>query len=307
MDSSQILQYRLGEIIGDGPSGIVYRGADRIDGRAVAVKILHRMPQNGEPYANIDYRENLKGLEHPNLCQVLEYVDTDSRAVVIEEFINGTSLDRILSEHRSIHPSLSTIAIPVTRGLASLHRAGIIHGNIKPSNICVQPSGEIRLLDAGLGGQLLSLDESNDDTAPVWMRYLAPEQIQGEKATEKTDLYQLGLVLYELAYQVPAFREHAPESLRDSIVQKLPACDSFTDISGDWVLTLDKLLAKAPGDRFESAEELLVTLEEMVQFDGRRDLLAAPKKRDASPRQYFMMSVLVALLLILWYVVTTYH
>ncbi|HKK21412.1 MAG TPA: protein kinase, partial [candidate division Zixibacteria bacterium] len=236
-----------------------------------------------------------------------DYGDFDGRLAIVEDYIDGLSLDRILQEHRSIHPSLSSVAVTVTSVLESMHAAGFIHGNIKPSNIFITPSSEVRVVDAGLGARLIRAESPSETDPGPPIRYLAPEQILHGEVGVQTDLYQLGAILYELGYLRPAFSATDRKTLLNSILNETPPFDSFTDLPGDWVLTIEKLLAKLPDERFANAAELGVTLEEMAEFERQPVLLSNRAKRDASPRRYFMLSVLAALLLILWFVVTSYH
>jgi serine/threonine-protein kinase len=307
MDPQQILKYRLEAVVGEGPSGTVYRGIDTITGARAAVKILHRSPDSLELIADPAYREMLKNFSHPSAGRIFDFAEVDGRLAIVGEYIDGVSLDRILQEHRSIHPSLSSIGVTVTSVLESIHAAGFVHGNIKPSNIFITPSSEVRLVDAGLGARLIRAEAplETDPKSPI--RYLAPEQILHGEVSVQTDLYQLGAVLYELGYLRPAFSATDRKVLLDAILNETPPFDSFTDLPGDWVLTIEKLLSKLPEERFANATELGVTLEEMAEFDRQPVLLSNRSRRDASPRQYFMLSVLAALLLILWFVVTSYH
>ncbi len=132
------------------------------------------------------------------------------------------------------------------RVLSRCHSAGIVHGNIKPSNIFITTSGKIRLVDAGLGARHTKSELLSGSESEPSIRYLAPDQILHGEIGVRTDLYQLGAVLYELGYNRAVFSGNDRKTLIDQILNENPPCDSFMDLSGDWVLTIEKLLAKSP-------------------------------------------------------------
>ena len=199
-------RYRLEKQVGKGGMGSVWQARDVLLGRVVAVKLIDS-PESGLPRAEIRLRREaraLGSLSHPQVARVFDLCETDGDMFIVMELVDGESLAERLTRQGPLPPvEAARIAMLCADALAAAHLAGIVHRDVKPSNIMLT-SRSLKIIDFGIAASL----EPSDTTATAGLvgtvAYLAPERAVGEPATPATDVYSLGVVLYQmLAGQLP--------------------------------------------------------------------------------------------------------
>lgn len=192
---AELAGYRVEGLIGSGASGSVYRALDA-HGQRVAIKVLQE-----SWVGDAEFRRRLRAeaevmrsLQHPNCVRVYEVIDTPQVAALVTEYVDGATLKRVLARvGRLSGPQTAKVLSGALRGLAHVHGRGLIHGDVKPANICVDRSGTSRLLDFGLARPPAAGGEITGSPA-----YMSPEQITGGQLDERSDVYSCGVVLFEL-------------------------------------------------------------------------------------------------------------
>ncbi len=306
----QILHYVPAEKIGDGLTGDVYKTWDTVLERFVALKIL-----NPDLMQHTAYRAQVLGTlraladtDHPHICSLYGVHKADDLYIVAMELIEGRTLREILLEGPFSKEKLLDLAVKIAGALNHAHSRHILHGNLTPANIMIREDGSVRVLDFGFSTLPIERDQHDFTVSAEIMRYRAPEQITGEEITPLADLFSLGAVLYEVISGSPAFPGTDCRWIEDAILEKDPDIESLvpdTKTPGEIILLLEKLLAKKPEDRFRHAAELQISTTEIISFEKSRPVKEFFDVKPSTPRQYLMLSLLAALLIIFWLVITT--
>ena len=257
----QVGPYRVLTEIGRGGMGVVYKAEDPRLGRHIALKFL-------PPYltANDKAKQRFLAearaashLDHPNICTIHDIGETpDGRMFFAMAYYEGQTLEQLVrTGPLPVGPALS-IVTQVARGLQHAHDAAVIHRDIKPSNILVCRNGEVKVLDFGLAKRQLSA-VSDPETRVGTVSYMSPEQALGEEVDARTDLWSLGVTLYEmLSGHKPFSGRYEPAVLYEVVHEDPPALPD--DLPAYVSELVGKLMAKQRDDRFASAEELIPAL-----------------------------------------------
>lgn len=266
-------RYRLLRVIGSGGMALVYLAHDLTLDRRVAVKVL-REPFSREPGFRERFQNEARAaanLTHPNIVTVYDFGYDDNTAFLylVMEYIPGTDLKSILKERGALPVEEAVrLLIQAARGIGYAHRMGLIHCDVKPHNMLVTPDQTLKVTDLGIARAMASIqpDESQD---VVWGSplYFSPEQAAGRPPTPASDVYSLGVVLYEMLTGQPPFyagdavelarlhREVPPRSPRTLNPSIPPSLESI----------LLKLLEKEPARRYRTAQQLALVLEDWLQ------------------------------------------
>src|SRR5712692_1736589 len=208
-------RYRIVGLLGKGGMGEAYRAEDLKLGQPVALKFLpEHLLSDGAALARFHREVRVaRQVSHKNVCRVYDIGEVDGRHFLSMEFIKGEELSLLLHRSERLPSDKATqIARQICAGLAAAHDVGVLHRDLKPSNVMIDEHGNARILDFGLAGLI---DEFGDDEMRAGTpAYMAPEQIEGKEQTVKSDIYSLGLVLYELFTGKRAFEA---SSLNDMI------------------------------------------------------------------------------------------
>jgi Protein kinase domain len=252
-------RYRIASILGAGGMGEVYRADDTKLGQTVALKFLPaRLERDPVLLARLHDEVRLgRQIAHPNVCHLYDIVEADGAHFVAMEYVDGEDLSRLL---RRIGRLTSDKAVDFARGiaagLAAAHAKGILHRDLKPANIMIDSRGE-RIMDFGLA---LAAGE-DDGTISGTPAYMAPEQLEGRPATVRSDLYALGLVMYEL---FTGKRAHAartlPERVRDAASEITTPSSLIRDMEPAVERIILRCLAADPEQRPASAREVILAL-----------------------------------------------
>ena len=273
-------RYRLGDVIGTGGMSEVYRATDSLLGRDVAIKMLRP-----EMARDVNFRERFRKeaqnsgrLNHPNIVAVYDTgeADEDGMAIpyIVMELVHGRTLRDLVREDGPLSPrEAAQVLIPVAHALQASHDAGIIHRDVKPANIMITNTGQVKVMDFGIARALDDSTSAMTQTSAVigTAQYLSPEQAQGKPADARSDVYALGCVLYEAVTGHAPFEGETPFAVAYQHVQEEPNAPSESldpdSLTPTERVNLDAVvltsMAKDPMDRYQSAQELGADLERM--------------------------------------------
>ena len=253
-------RYRIAGILGSGGMGEVYRADDTKLDQPVALKFLPaRLARDPVLLARLHDEVRLgRQIAHPNVCRIYDIVDWEGAHFVAMEFVDGEDLARLLRRiGRLAHDKAVDIARGIAAGLLAAHAKGILHRDLKPANVIVDSHGDSRIMDFGLA---LAAGE-DDGTISGTPAYMAPEQLEGAPATVQSDLYALGLVMYELFTGKRAHNARTlPERLRDSSSQIKTPSEMIRDLDPAVERVILRCLSNDPSQRPRSAREVIESL-----------------------------------------------
>lgn len=251
-------RYRVQEVLGRGGMGIVVRAWDTLLERQVAIKFLNDKMAAHDEAQDIFLKEarSLARLRHDALVDVHDVSVDDGQPIMVTEFVEGDNLAAVLSEQGQLESDqVLRLAESVCEGLTHMHRHGLIHRDIKPANIILQPDGHLKLIDFGLARSLEHLVSQGTQIRGT-PAYMAPEQVKGEDLSPATDVYQLGVTLFELVTGTIPFPDD-PHGLAH-VQQSVPSLTS-RGIDPDPTLEalIDACLRKDPDERPADASVIL--------------------------------------------------
>ncbi|MFP3905718.1 MAG: Stk1 family PASTA domain-containing Ser/Thr kinase [Acidimicrobiales bacterium] len=261
-------RYELHRQIARGGMADVFLARDRLLDRPVAVKVLFSQFATDPAFVERFRREaqSAANLNHPHITSVFDWGEEGGTYFIVMEFVDGRSLADILRSEGMLHPDRAAdIATDVAAALSFAHRNGVVHRDIKPGNILVTPSGQVKVTDFGIARAFGSSTDANlTQTGSVMgtATYFSPEQAQGRPVDPRSDLYSLGVVLYEMLASRPPFSGDSAVSTAYMHVQERAEPPSSVNprIPPAMDAICMRLLAKDPNDRYPSAEDLRADL-----------------------------------------------
>jgi eukaryotic-like serine/threonine-protein kinase len=268
-------RYQLGELLGRGGMAEVREGTDTRLGRTVAIKRLRTDLASDITFQARFRREaqSAASLNHPAIVAVYDTGEEPasdgsgiSQPDIVMEFVAGRTLRDILREGRKILPERALeIASGVLSALDYSHRAGIIHRDIKPGNVMLTPSGDVKVMDFGIARAMSDASSTMTQTAAVvgTAQYLSPEQARGEPVDSRSDVYSAGCLVYELLTGRPPFLGDSPVAVAYQHVREpaAPPSDHDTDLPPEVDAIVMKSLAKRVEDRYQSAAAMRSDIE----------------------------------------------
>jgi tetratricopeptide (TPR) repeat protein/predicted Ser/Thr protein kinase len=264
MIGRRIQQYEIREKLGEGGMGVVYRADDTRLGRAVALKFLHPSVLGSAEQSKrlLAEARAAAGLSHPNICTIYEINEGDGEAFIAMQFVDGTTLrDRVLSGHIQVDEALR-ILMQIAEGLAEAHRQGIVHRDMKSSNIMITRSGRAVIMDFGLARPSGPMRPEERFSSRGTSSYMSPEHSRGDAIDQRADIWSLGVILYEmLSGQLP-FRGDYEAAVTHSILNDAPRPlgELRPGLPDDVARIVEHCLEKNAFARFQSLDELLVAL-----------------------------------------------
>lgn len=259
MIGTQLENYRVLERIGEGGMGAVYRAFDVMLERDVALKFLHpdlaRQPELVERFRT--EAVVLARLMHPNIAHVHGLHRHHEEFYMAMEYVPGHTLSDLVKRNGRMPLARAVrVVVDVLGALEYAHRQGVVHRDIKTANVIVTPDGTVKVMDFGIARVLGSDRRTRAGTIVGTLGYMSPEQIQGFEVDGRTDLYSLGIVLFELLTgRVPFEAETEWKLMQAQIEQPPPLLRAFVDVPLSLEDAVIRALAKAPGERFQSAVE----------------------------------------------------
>jgi eukaryotic-like serine/threonine-protein kinase len=289
LEGQIISHYRVLSKLGGGGMGVVYTAEDTRLGRRVALKflpeVLARDPRTLQRFER--EARAASSLNHPGICTIYEVEEYDRKPVIVMELLEGKSLKQKISEGTLATSELVDFGIQTADALEAAHAKGIIHRDIKPANLVVLTSGRVKILDFGLAKVLPSylpeneVDEESltaEGVIPGTTAYMSPEQIRGEEIDGRSDVFSLGVVLYEMAAGKRPFVGKNRVLLMDAILNATPVVPSRVNPTLPEGLDgiLLKTLEKDRSTRYQRASELLADLKLLQGGSVRADAMKLP-------------------------------
>ncbi len=260
-------RYRLLELVGSGGMAVVYKGVDTLLQRRVAVKIL-RESFAGDPAFLARFRREAQaaaGLDHPNIVTVYDVGHDGDRHYIVMEYVDGVDLKTWIRRkgHLSVNEALN-IGIQVAAGVGHAHKAGVIHCDIKPQNVLVTTDGRAKVTDFGIARALSESGLTESETVWGSPPYFSPEQAAGDPLTPASDVYSIGIVIYEMLAGAPPFQAEKSAALALMHMREEPPPLAVRNPQVppqlEWIIR--KVLAKEPAARYRTADQLAHVLEE---------------------------------------------
>ena len=259
-------RYELEELVGTGGMSSVYRARDRLLERHVALKILHPHHSSDEDFVQRFRKEArlVAQLSHPNIVTVIDRGDDGGRQFIVFEYVEGENLKEVVTREGPLPlRRVLELALQIGRGLAFAHSQGLVHRDVKPQNVLMNGDDQAKVTDFGIA-RSIDVDVGVTQTGTVLgtSAYIAPEQASGGDITPQTDVYSLGVVLYELLTgEVPfpgeSFVAVAMKHINDpppTLLERRP------DTPPRLAAAVDRALAKEPGERFGSMDDFVAEL-----------------------------------------------
>jgi len=281
MDEGTVLnsRYQLLERIGTGGMADVFRARDLMLERSVAIKVLHETYSDDKSFQDRFKQEAraAANLSHPNIVTVHDFGFNNGQLFIVMEYIPGKDLKTILRQRGrySVEEAIPLI-VQACAGIGYAHRAGLVHCDIKPHNMIVTPDGRLKVTDFGIARALSTImpDERAD---VVWgsPQYFSPEQAVGERTSPSSDVYSLGVVLYEILTGALPFTAPSSEELARLHLEQppIPPSEYLPDIPPMLEQIILKVLSKEPAARYRTADQLGRVL---LRFGTQRNIPATP-------------------------------
>jgi len=281
-------RYRLDGKLGEGGMATVYCGTDTLLRRRVAIKVLREQYASDEDFVRRFYQEaeSAARLSHPNIVNTYDVGREGNTYYIVMELVDGPSLAEMIASDGKLPEQVAIdYAAQICNGLAYAHRQGLLHRDIKPANILITKDDVVKLSDFGIARamsqQTMAMTRPGLIMGSVY--YLSPEQAQGHELHETSDLYSVGVVLYQMLMgQLPYVGDSPVTVALKHVSDPVPAIDpETTGISPALAAIVNKLLQKRPDHRFQSASEVASALREARE----RPAVAAFSMQDDSPTQ----------------------
>jgi serine/threonine-protein kinase len=264
MEEPRVLnkRYQLLETVGKGGMAVVYRAHDLMLDRFVAVKVL-REGTSRDPTFQARFRQEAKAaanLSHPNIVTVHDFGLDHGQLFLVMEYVPGTDLKTLIKQRGHFSPEEAVpLIIQACAGIGYAHRSGLVHCDVKPQNMLVTPDLRLKVTDFGIARALATIqpDEKSD---VVWgsPQYFSPEQASGSAPAPASDVYSLGIILFEmLTGSLPFHTDSAAELTRQHIEEEPPPLsEMLPGISATLEQILTKVLSKEPSQRYRTADQL---------------------------------------------------
>ncbi len=322
MIGSQILNYQIKSLLGDGGMGTVYLAEHVKLGRKVAIKVLHSHLASNDSIRNrfVNEAKTMAELQHPNIVSLLDYHEDNFGLYLIMEFIDGQPLDEYIEKVSGPIPEEKAILL-FKQALAAFqyaHSKGVVHRDIKPSNLIITKDNKLKVLDFGIaklvGNSNYNLTKTGAHTGTVY--YMSPEQVKGLEVDYKSDIYSLGITFYQMLTGYNPYSDLTTEYDIFEKIVKVPLADPRTKypaVTDHMCKVIDKSTQKDPQARFTDCDEFSNSLDNENSADlnlpkaTSLPLIEKEKKRNLKAIYFVIPILLVGLIAGGWFFYNKYY
>ncbi len=277
--SKEISHYRLEDELGQGGMGRVYKAFDTTLDRTVVLKLLapDLVAEEASRQRFLREAKLASALDHPNICTIYEIAEADKQYFIAMQYLPGKTLKKLIGNKAFSLESTLSIGLQIADALAAAHAKGIVHRDIKSSNIIITPRGQAKVLDFGLA-KLLNEKGRNHDSGSLHHdeltklgsplgtpTYMSPEQARGERVDHRSDIYSFGVVLYEMATGRLPLKGNTTVDTMHAVLHQThkPATELNPNLPQELSNIIDLALAKKSGDRYQSMQQMIEDLQRL--------------------------------------------
>jgi serine/threonine protein kinase/tetratricopeptide (TPR) repeat protein len=306
MIGKTILHYKISEELGRGGMGVVYKAEDTKLDRTVAIKFLPRSVSSNQEERQrfVIEAKAAAALNHNNIATIFNIEEADDELFIVMEYIDGQELkDRIDAGPLTVDECID-IATQIAKGLQTAHKSGIVHRDIKSANIMLKEDGQVKIMDFGLakvrGGKQITKAGTTLGTAA----YMSPEQTRGDEVDHRSDIWSLGILVYEMVTGQLPFKGDYEQAITYSILneEQQPITGLRTGIPMEMERIVNKCLQKDPSDRYQHAEEFIVDLRQVKKESEINKLLSKTGMSRTLPQKQkrsFVVPGIIAVVILL--------
>lgn len=305
MELEQVSHYRIHECLGEGGMGVVYKAEDTKLKRTVALKFItpSRFEDSETRARFINEAQSAASLNHPNINTIYEIDEEDGQTFIAMEFVEGQSLKAKLKERPMELRSVLDIAVQVAQGLEEAHEKGIVHRDIKSSNIMLDTRGRAKIMDFGLAKSSGSTRLTGTAVILGTVSYMSPEQAIGENVTHQTDIWSFGIMLYEMLTGQLPFKGDQDQLVLYSILNEdpYPVTGLRSGIPLELEMIINKCLEKDPAARYQNVPEVIVDLKRLTRdmTSGRLYSIQTQRRTPTSAKKKMRLWTIPAVSLVL--------
>jgi non-specific serine/threonine protein kinase len=296
MIGKTISHYKIIEKLGGGGMGVVYKAQDTNLDRTVALKFLppHMLTHKEAEQRFISEAKSASSFDHPNICTIYDINKTeDGQFYIVMGYYTGETLKKKLDAGPLQIDTAINYATQIATGLSRAHEAGIIHRDIKPANIMITERDEVKILDFGLAKTSSEPSLTKLGSTVGTVSYMSPEQTKGTSVDHRTDIWSLGIVLYQMLTGSLPFQGDYEQAIIYSILNEEPAL--LNTLPKDLEVILNKSLQKNPDDRYDNLNEMLDDLKKLKRDDAHQTIVDKPGRK--RKQQAYIVSSIVGLIL----------
>jgi serine/threonine-protein kinase len=306
MTGKTILHYKILEKLGEGGMGVVYKAEDTKLDRTVAIKFLprHVAANEEEKKRFVIEAKAAAALNHPNIATIHAIEESENETFIVMECIDGQELKKLINNNPLPADKLTDFAVQLAKGLCAAHNAGIVHRDIKSTNIMITADDQIKIMDFGLAKVHGVAGVTKEGTTLGTITYMSPEQARGEEIDQRTDIWAFGVVLYEMLTGQLPFKGDYEQAVIYSIMNEEPqSIRNFrNDISPQIEEIVSRALQKNPQQRYQNTNEIIKDFQETskpsstISSDSKENI---PSDRKGSRNLFYALAAIAVLLIII--------
>jgi len=297
-----IENFKIVSMLGEGGMGIVYKALDLKLERYVALKVL-----NPQAYQNPQFLERFKReaknqakLNHPNLVAVYGFTDQYKLLGIVMEYVEGETLEKYIEKRgRLDYFEAMTIMEHILAGVGYAHSKGFIHRDIKPSNVIISREGIVKIMDFGISKSMFEKSITRTGTKIGTLLYMSPEQLKAEEPTRQSDIYSIGVTLYEMVAGIPPFNYTTEFEIMEGHLKKNPPKIStvVSNVPGELDKIIQKAMEKSIYKRYSNCELFLADVQALMRkaetFKTQKVTAPVKKKSKSSNIKFYLIALLV--------------